>query len=318
MKKILLIRLSSLGDIVILSSALEYLEGKAMVDIALYEQFADIYMDDPRIRKIIPIPRTIKGKIKAFKQIREEKYDVVVDCHKKFYTILLSRTARACKRISIKKNSLKRRMAVWFKKEIVERPLYITYIEPLVALFKEKKYPVPKLVAMKKPPFDIEGKYAVFVPGASKNTKKWPREYFLQLAEMTYRKLNIKPVFVDAQPLNIRLSFLIDLGGKTNLRELAYILHGAEFVVSNDTGPAHMAAALSTPLFVIFGSTIPEFGFRPVSEAPVFLFERKLRCRPCSLHGKDRCPRGDLLCLKDIKPEEVFRKIEEFLSWRNL
>ena len=318
MKKILLIRLSSLGDIVILSSALEYLEGKAMVDIALYEQFVDIYMDDPRIRKIIPIPRTLKGKIKAFKQIREEKYDVVVDCHKKFYTILLSRTARACKRISIKKNSLKRRMAVWFKKEIVERPLYMTYIEPLVALFKEKKYPVPKLVSMKKPPFDIEGKYAVFVPGASKNTKKWPREYFLQLAEMTYRKLNIKPVFVDAQPLNIRLSFLIDLGGKTNLRELAYILHGAEFVVSNDTGPAHMAAALSTPLFVIFGSTIPEFGFRPVSEAPVFLFERKLRCRPCSLHGKDRCPRGDLLCLKDIKPEEVFRKIEEFLSWRNL
>ena len=318
MKKILLIRLSSLGDIVILSSALEYLEGKAMVDIALYEQFADIYMDDPRIRKIIPIPRTIKGKIKAFKQIREEKYDVVVDCHKKFYTILLSRTARTCKRISIKKNSLKRRMTVWLKKEIVERPLYMTYIEPLVALFKEKKYPVPKLVSMKKPPFDVEGKYAVFVPGASKNTKKWPREYFLQLAEMTYRKLNIKPVFVDAQPLNIKLSFLIDLGGKTNLRELAYILHGAEFVVSNDTGPAHMAAALSTPLFVIFGSTIPEFGFRPVSGAPVFLFERKLRCRPCSLHGKDRCSRGDLLCLKDIKPEEVFKKIEEFLSWRNL
>jgi len=318
MKKILLIRLSSLGDIVILSSTLEYLKKRALVDIVLYEQFADLFIDDPRIRKIIAIPRTNSGKIKAFKRIREEKYDVVIDCHKKLYTILLSLAAKTKKKISIKKNGLERRFAVWFKKEIIEKPLYITYLEPLITLFKEEKYPIPKLVSMKKPAFDIEGEYAVFVPGASKNTKKWPLEYFLQLAEMVYKKFNIRPVFVDSQPLNIKHDFLTDFGGKTNLRELAYILDKAEFVVSNDTGPAHMAAAVSTPLFVIFGSTIPQFGFRPVSEAPVFLFERKLRCRPCSLHGKGRCPRGDLLCLKDIKPEEVFKKIEEFLSWKNL
>ncbi len=315
-KKALIIRLSSLGDVVIASSILEFLyRHEVEVHFAVYEEFADIFEGDPRISKLFRIKRTLKGKLAAIKEIRSEEYDLVVDLHKKFFPVILSLFARTKWRTSYRKNSFERYLAVCLKKKIEESPLHKRYVEVVKKYFEIKEVPLPELISLKKPDFELPPEYAVFVPGASKKTKRWPMEYFLELGKLIHERFKIPVVIIGKEKYAESYpEGFINLEHKTTLRELLYILKNARFVVSNDTGPAHMAAAVGTPLFVVFGPTIPEFGFRPAGKGYVKVFEKNLPCRPCSLHGSDQCPLGHLKCILDIKPEEIYNEIERFFS----
>lgn len=317
--KILVIRLSSLGDLVILSSLVEFLHSKGKrIHLALYEEFADLYEGDPRVEKLIVIKRTFKGKLKGLKSVREEEYDLVVDAHRKIYSVLLTLVSKAKCRARARKNSWERRMAVLFKREIKEVPLYELFVRSVEKYIPVDVIPKPKLISTKKPEFDLPNKYAVLVPGASKWTKMWPAKYYLELGRKIVENFGLPVIVIGKERLIDPLpSGFINLQSNTTLRELLYVLKNASFVVSNDTGPAHMTAAIGTPLFVIFGPTIPEFGFRPAGEGFIKLFEKKLPCRPCSLHGLDKCPMEHFKCMKEIKPEEVLSEIERFYSGRS-
>ncbi len=315
-RKVLIIRLSSLGDLVILSSLIEFLYKRGVkIHLALYRQFAELYEGDFRIYKLIPIERTLRGKIEGFKKIREENYDLVVDAHRKIYPTMMTLFAKTDRRAFVKKNSWERRCAVIFKKKIEEKPLYRLYIESVRDYFDSEKYPPPILVNAKKPDIELPSNYAVFVPGASKNTKQWPLEYYIELGKRVIEELKIPVILIGKEYYGRDFpEGFINLLQNTKLRELLYILKNAEFVVSNDTGPAHMAASQGTPLFVIFGPTIPEFGFRPAGSGFVKVIEKDLPCRPCSLHGLHRCPLDHFKCMLEIKPEEVLNEIKGFYS----
>jgi len=316
--KVLIVRLSSLGDLVITSSLVEFLSKRNVkIHLALYEEFSDLFVDDPRIEKLITIKRDFKGKWKGLKEVLRERYDLSVDLHRKLYPTLLVFLSRSPHKAFMEKNSIERRLAVLFKRKIKEDPLYVRCVESVRKFFPLDEIPYPRLVSVKPPAFELPERYAVFVPGASKRTKMWPMEYFLELGKMVIENFNLPVVVISKEKLRENYpSGFVNLEKATTLRELSYILSKAEFVVSNDTGPAHMASALGTPLFVIFGSTIPEFGFRPVGKGFVKVFEKDLPCRPCSLHGKDRCPKGHHRCMRDIKPLEVFHEIQKFYSGR--
>ena len=110
----------------------------------------------------------------------------------------------------------------------------------------------------------------------------------------------------------------IDLVGKTSLKDLVGVIKNSKITVSNDSGIAHMSAALSIPTVVIFGPTIPAFGFRPVGERVVLVeYQGDLPCRPCSLHGEKRCKRKDKICLQSITPDYVFSIVKEMMKSLN-
>lgn len=311
-----MVRLSSLGDLVILSSALEYLHRQNVkIYLAVYEQFSELYEKDPRIEKVIAIRRNFWGKLKGLIEIRRYSFDLVLDLHRKFYPFLISLLAIAKHRSHIVKNSLDRILAVRFKKKIEEKPLFISFVEPAFPFFASREVPFPTLVSMEQPEYHLPEKYAVIVPGASKRTKMWPHEYYVSLGKRIYSRFHIPLIVIGKENLiTENPEGFINLSRQTNLRQLLYILSNAEFVVSNDTGPAHMTAAVGTPLFVIFGPTVPEFGFRPKGKGYVKVFEKTLPCRPCSLHGTERCPAKHFRCMLEIKPEEVFNEIERFYT----
>jgi ADP-heptose:LPS heptosyltransferase len=96
----------------------------------------------------------------------------------------------------------------------------------------------------------------------------------------------------------------VSLVGGTDLTGLAALLKRARVVIANDSGPAHLAAAVGTPVVALFGPTHEAFGFVPCGPA-VRVISRDLPCRPCSVHGGTRCPRGRRACLDDIAPAEV-------------
>jgi ADP-heptose:LPS heptosyltransferase len=103
------------------------------------------------------------------------------------------------------------------------------------------------------------------------------------------------------------------VAGDLDIMGLAAILERARIVIANDSGPAHLAAAVGTPVVTLFGPTHEAFGFAPRGPA-VRVISRDLPCRPCSIHGGTRCPRKRRACLDDIPPAEVLAAARELLK----
>jgi heptosyltransferase-2 len=99
--------------------------------------------------------------------------------------------------------------------------------------------------------------------------------------------------------------------GRLTLRQSAALIEGARVLVTNDSAPLHLAAAMGTTVVAIFGPTIPEFGFGPRGPQDRALGVVGLSCRPCSRHGPPSCPLGHHLCMKSLTVDDVLQAIEE-------
>ena len=174
----------------------------------------------------------------------------------------------------------------------------------------------------------VAGKYIVISPVASFPTKRWPIEnvnHLLELMTKNPMTKNLKVVIVagptDKYCEGIKnqkfeaTGALINLQGKTSIEESAKLLAGAELVVTNDTGSAHMSEAFGTTTIVTYGATSPSFGFKPHLESSVFI-SHNVGCNPCSATGSRPCFKNELECMMAIKPQEVFEKIIEIIQGR--
>jgi heptosyltransferase-2 len=158
-------------------------------------------------------------------------------------------------------------------------------------------------------------------PGANRPTKRWSDEDFGALARLLTERRRARVVVVgDTKDMDVaaRVTGIageetINLAGGTSLLELAAVLKRASLLVANDSGPMHVAAAVRTPVVALFGPTVPEFGFSPLGERDRIV-EVDLPCRPCSLHGTERCGEGSLRCMRLITPDDVFKVVSEVLN----
>jgi heptosyltransferase-2 len=160
------------------------------------------------------------------------------------------------------------------------------------------------------------------IPGSQWATKRWPAARFAALIE----RLSAEPgrhcvLFGGAQDRPIAEAIrslcrtrVIDRVGHTALRDLPAYMACCTVVVSNDTGPMHIAAALGKPIVALFGPTIPAMGFAPYGvrweEASVWL-----PCRPCHPHGPHRCPLSHWRCMRDLGVEQVAAGVDRLLSY---
>ncbi|MFH0883388.1 MAG: glycosyltransferase family 9 protein [bacterium] len=161
---------------------------------------------------------------------------------------------------------------------------------------------------------ELKGSVAL-IPGAKHATKCWPGSYWAELVRSFPPRLHLIVLGMKgetpselAKALDERGSYL-DLTGETTLLEMAAILTLSKAVISGDTGPMHMAVAVSTPLVAIYGPTVEEFGFFPF-RAKATVLQRNLWCRPCSAHGTERCPLGHHRCMREIQPDDVLRALK--------
>jgi heptosyltransferase-2 len=157
-------------------------------------------------------------------------------------------------------------------------------------------------------------------PGSVWPTKRWAAESFAQLVDLLKAQTDCEVVLFGG-PEDIELATqiqqlsqarVVSLAGKTSLRELPAALGRCSVFVSNDSGPMHIAAARGVPVVAIFCATTPSLGFYPYSSRAVVV-EKKLSCRPCSLHGGRRCPLGTADCIRLIPPEAVLHAIKQLL-----
>lgn len=158
-------------------------------------------------------------------------------------------------------------------------------------------------------------------PGSAWPTKRWLPERFAALARRLAREAGLKVLLLGG-PEDAALSAgiartagegVLDWTGKTSLPELIELSGRLSLLITNDSGPMHVAAASGVPTLAIFGPTTRELGFFPYGRGHRVL-EADLSCRPCGLHGMRECPEGHFLCMRLIGVEEVHRNAMELLA----
>ncbi|MES2801046.1 MAG: glycosyltransferase family 9 protein [Bdellovibrionota bacterium] len=167
--------------------------------------------------------------------------------------------------------------------------------------------------------FNTHKKIALF-PGSVWETKKWPVNYYAELTEKLLA--HNYEVFLMGGPEEAALCEEIKaknstaqvLAGKMKLVESIDFLKTCDLIIGNDSSPSHLGASVGTPVLSIFGPTTLNLGFRPWLDHSVVVENRDLPCRPCGLHGHNKCPLGHHKCMKDLTADQVFHSAKEILK----
>lgn len=170
-------------------------------------------------------------------------------------------------------------------------------------------------VLAKKSEYGLPESYVCMAPGSVWETKKWGTQKYRELCEKLVEQG--RAVVVAGSPAENELCAEVikglpgtyNLAGNTDLYDMIHVLKRADCLVSNDSGTMHLAAAAGTPTVSIFGPTTLKLGYRPwQTEAKVV--QAPLKCRPCGLHGHNKCPIGTHECMKNIAVQEVYDLIK--------
>ena len=156
-------------------------------------------------------------------------------------------------------------------------------------------------------------------PGSVWATKRWP--YYSELARRLAGRCRIAIVGSGADSEVARLIVesagaqgVVDATGKLSLLASAELIGRSELLVTNDSSPQHLASAMATPTITIFGPTVPDFGFGPLTPHSITLGHPTLPCRPCHHHGPPTCPLGHWKCMKELGVEAVEIAVSRLLD----
>jgi heptosyltransferase-2 len=160
-------------------------------------------------------------------------------------------------------------------------------------------------------------KIICIIPSSKHFTKTYPAEYYSALInKFDSAKYSFVLIGKGIDKSNIDKiksktgSNVYDLCDKLNVLEAAELMKRCWLIISCDTGPMHIAEAVNAPLIILAGSSVREFGFYPQNKNSIVLENNNLKCRPCSHIGRSSCPKGHFKCMRDIKPEQIFERVE--------
>ncbi|MBS1514471.1 MAG: glycosyltransferase family 9 protein [Bacteroidetes bacterium] len=311
MNKILIIRFSSLGDIILsfpLINALKKEYPKAEIHFLTKSVYKGILELNPKISKIIEFNNEPLSIVRE--KIVKEGYDLVLDIHKKFRSILLTKFSGLNVR-RYKKDTFKKFLLVKFKINLFKTviPVYLKYIKSAGKNFSEKyfTFSASELTFPKEKNHNFN--YVVAAPSSRHFTKTFPKEKFAGVLN----SLKVKAILIgdnSARDLEIcthieKETGAVNLCGKLSFQELANLLHHSELVLTNDSAIMHFAEALGKKVCVFFGSTVKEFGFFPQLSTSKVYENKDLKCRPCTHIGLSSCPKGHFKCMNELKIENI-------------
>ncbi len=332
MKEIIILRLSSLGDIVMTSPVFEELKRlypKSRISFITSSQYQGLMEDNPYIDKIFYIEtRTKHNKKEGLNtfinefELNKINYDLLIDLHWNFRTVYLSKKLNAKKKVIWKSQALKRNIYVLFHFPLRIQPVTKRYLRTIKDQIKNddisnsyKFFFNTKLAEELKvriPGLDAAG---LIFPASKWPTKMYPQEYFVELINRLDKKfflLGTKDEYEVCQLISEKTG-VPNLAGKLSIKETAAAIAISKFVIANDSGPMHISSGIGKPTFAIFGCTTTQLGFAPNQKNSLIIEDSELQCRPCSLHGWEKCPKGHFKCMFNLTPEKVAAKIKDWL-----
>ncbi len=332
-KKILILRLSSIGDILLTSPFIRQVRAafpQAQIDYAVKSVFKDLVKYNPNLNTIYEIrPELGRAGLRDLKQVfKNQSYDFVFDLHNNFRTKKLS---AGLNKTVIHKDRFKRALLVYMKKNTYREIIPIS--QRYLCTAKEAGVKDdggglelfwPQSVEEKTNQIlaerNINSGFIALAPGAAHTTKRWPPEYFKELSQNLNSEFKGKILLLGSAAEQVKLNEMvtsaqvINFAGNLSLLESAAVLKRAKVLVTNDSGLMHMASAVKTQAIALFGSTVKEFGFFPYRSDHIILEDNTVHCRPCSHIGRDNCPKGHFDCMRKITPQMVQKELEKKIA----
>lgn|SRR5574341_111596 len=332
MQKFLVVRFSSLGDIVLTSVVTQQLERNfpdSRITILTKSQFLSL-------ARILPGVSEVKGYdsrqslFSLIGELNREKFDTIIDLHSNWRSFWVRKLTRAERTVRYRSHRLKRLNMVLFP-GLKTAPVSTTqcYLDSLLKLGISANGVQPRLQPKGE---DLQeansfllrlgvepGKLLIgFAPGARWETKKWHPEKFAQLARQLQEKLKSRIVFFGSAEESDLLEDLAErvphslVAKNLELNFLAALIQKCGLMISNDSGLMHISSALGVPTVAIFGPTHPKLGFAPIGSNNIVLTANQ-PCSPCSLHGQDKCFQPTQYCLDNITVETLLEAALELL-----
>ena len=327
--KILIIRFSSIGDIVLTTPVIRVLKTQ-LKEVALHYatkvEYRQLVESNPHVDKVHVLEKSLSDLITTLK---EEKFDYIVDLHNNYKSLLI-KSSLSTKSASFKKLNIEKWLAVNLKfnvlpnRHIVDR--YVDTVKPLGVKMDQRglDYFIPHKDEVEDDwlPEEYRHNLVVFAIGAKFGTKRLPKERIIEICHKInkpvillggkedeevgqyitdfFEKRNMnKPYEKGLKDLN-KKTIVFNGCGKFNLNQSASIIKKSIAVFTHDSGLMHIAAAFEKHVYSIWGNTVPEFGMYPYRTKFTVFENNALTCRPCSKIGHNKCPIGHFNCMNKV------------------
>lgn len=327
--KILIIRFSSIGDIVLTTPVIRALKTQldnSEVHFVTKEQYRGIFEENPYVDKLHLLQKDL-GHLIA--NLRREKFDVVIDLHNNLRSCMI-KSALLVRSHSFNKLNFKKWLMVNLKiNRLPNLHIVDRYLETAQSLGVRNDslgldYFIPARDEVPLdwlPPTHRQG-YVAYAIGAQHATKKLPVKRMIEVCdrinkpivllggkedattaeevERFFLKTSDSEIFEEGLKKLNKKTVIYNACGKFNLNQSASLVKQASYVFTHDTGLMHIAAAFKKEIFSIWGNTIPLFGMYPYRTRFSVFENTKLDCRPCSKIGYKKCPKGHFKCMNEI------------------
>lgn len=319
MKKILIIQTAFIGDVILATPLIEKLNfffPESEIDFLLRKGNEGLLREHPKLNKVLIWDKNnskYNSLTKISKQIRKEKYDLLVNLQRFTSSGLITTASNAKIKVGFNKNPLSFSFTHKYPHIIDNKMHEVDRNLSLIEKFTDSSFQKPVLYPTEKDREVVQkymtSPYVCMAPSSVWFTKQYPVEKWVELINAIKPNQNIyllgAPGDIDAcagiqKEAHHENVFI--LAGELNFLQSAALMKGAKMNYVNDSAPMHMASAVNAPVTAIYCSTVPEFGFGPLSDdSNIVQIEGDLPCRPCGLHGKKTCPKGHFKCAVDIQ-----------------
>ena len=328
MNKFLIIQTASIGDVILATPIIEKLHfhfPAASIDFLVKKGNESLFESHPFLRNVLVWDKSknkYKNLLVILSFIRNEKYECVINVQRYASSGLMTAFSGAKLKIGFDKNPF----SLLFNKKIkhtirqgsrheVDRNLELVRNITDDSSFSVKLYPTQHHFAKLSQYKTV--RYITISPSSIWYTKQFPVEKWIEFIREINKDFRI--YFLGSGKDHPICEYIIkataysnslNLSGKLSFLESAALMKDAEMNFVNDSAPMHLASAVNAPTTAIFCSTIPEFGFGPLSDnSAIVQTNEKLDCRPCGLHGFDHCPKKHFKCAITIDIEYLLNRL---------
>lgn len=337
-KKILVIQTAFIGDAVLTLPMIEKLKEiypGSLIDIVCIPSTAEIFSSSPFVNEVLILEKRGKHKsIKGLKlfsnEIKKQNYNIIFSPHRSFRTAIIVLLSGVRETYGFSTSSFryiyKNIVEYDSKKHEVQRNLdLINYnyshdgwrILPKIEISIEVKSKINQYFQTNK----INKGFIAVSPGSVWATKRYPVEYYTEI--INYFVNEGKQVLLIGGEKDKEIASVIiekftesvfDTTGLFSLIESIELIKHSSLLITNDSAPTHLGMCANAKVLTLYCSTIPEFGFYPYNDLSGYLSLDDLYCKPCGIHGFNKCPVKTFDCGKKLVPEMIIKKIQEMID----
>ena len=322
--KILVLRFSSIGDIVLTTPVLRCIKKQfpgSELHFASRQKFEGLLEPNPHVDRVHSLDGSLNRLIRT---LRREKFDCIIDLHNNLRTRIIKSALWGVKSHTFNKLNLRKALLTRFKIDVMpDKHIVQRYLEAAAPLGLRDdgdglEFYFPEDYTGPAPAPELPAAFHAYAIGGTWNTKRMPMQKIIEWMGQVTLPVVLLGDKNDAREAEfIKDSFpdrIVNLCGLLDLNGSAWVMQRARSVISHDTGLMHIAAAMQKPIVSIWGNTVPAFGMYPYYGKnslmnAVIAEVIGLDCRPCSKLGYDECPRGHFRCMMDQDSEGILKAL---------